>query len=640
LVLHGGGNTSVKTVHRDFDGTDLPVLHVKGSGWDMGTIDLPGLPAVRMDALLAMARLPALSDEDMVRLQRRALIDPSAPTPSVEAILHAILPWTYVDHTHANAIVSLSNQPDGPAILRDLFPDALMVPYVMPGFDLALACHRAMQDQTARDGMILLNHGIFTFADDPRDSYEQMIAMVAAATRRLDRPRAQVFPPAPLPAHLPDLAQIAPILRGALALPGPREDRPTRWILDHRSSPEIMAFCNGAALSDYATRGNVTPDHVIRIKRHGVALPAPDATDLPGFRQAVRTAIDTFKADYTAYFQRNAARKGGGLTMLDPAPRVLYVPGIGLFGLGCTRKDAAIAADLAEATVRVITDAERIGRFTPLSEEHLFDVEYWSLEQAKLAGARDKPMGRQIVAVTGAASGLGLAIARAFLAEGAEVAMLDISADLAARAAESGGLPVNCDVTDPASVAAAMAQVVARFGGLDVLISNAGVAVQGNMATVPDDAMTRALAINLWGHHYMARSAVAIMQAQGTGGAMVFNISKQALNPGPGFGPYGIAKSAALALMRQYAVEHGADGITSNAVNADRIRTGLLTEDMVRQRSQARGLSEADYMRGNLLQREVTVEDVAEAFVFLARAGKTSGAILTVDGGNVAAMVR
>lgn len=637
LVLHGGGNTSVKTTIADFDGRPVEVLCVKGSGWDMATIRPPGLPAVRMDALIQISRMETLSDEDLVRLQRRALIDPAAPNPSIEAVLHAIVPEKFVDHSHANALVALTNQPDGEAIVSDLFPDAVVVPYVMPGFSLARDCKVILQGSAIPNGMILLKHGLFTAGDDARESYEKHIRMIAACLARLDNGPARPFGTGALPRAVASLAAVAPILRGALA---GDEDKPT-WVLDHRGGDEVMAFCNGASLADYACRGNVTPDHSIRIKRFGVVLPAPDKVDLAGFKAATDAAVAAFTDEYAAYFARNNLRHGGALKMLDGVPRVAYVPGIGLFGIGRTAADAAICADIAEATVNTITYAERVGRWLPLPEEDIFDVEYWSLEQAKLASVKDAPFTRRIVAVTGAASGLGLEIATAFKRQGAEVVMLDRDMDRNTReAAAIGAVAIACDVTDSASVDRAFDAVAMRFGGLDVLVSNAGIALQGMIAEVNPEVMERALDVNFRGAFHCARAAIAIMRAQGTGGALLFNVSKQALNPGENFGPYGVSKAALLALVRQIATEHGADGITANAVNADRIRTGLLNDAMITERAAARGVDPDTYMRGNLLRREVRAADVAEAFLYLASAGRTTGAILTVDGGNVAAMVR
>ena len=639
LVLHGGGNTSVKTTLPDADGTPGEVLCVKGSGWDMGTIEPAGLPAVRLQPLQALAAFPSLTDDRMVMLQRRLLLDPGAPNPSIEAILHAILPFRHVDHTHANAIVALTNQPHGEDLIRDLFGESIIVPYVMPGFDLAKAANAAFRAEPHGDGMILLKHGIFTWSDDPRSAYEAMIAMVDKAERRLRRGRAAPFQ-VTTPTAGAGVAAIMPILRGAIAQPTATEGQPRRMILAHRSSERIRHLCDAENAADLVSRGNATPEHVIRIKRAGLALPAPTA-DLAAYQRVVEDAVRRYVSDYETYFARNNARVGGGRIMLDPKPRLFYVAGLGLFAAGATDKEAQAAADVAEATVDVITEAEGIERFEPLPEADLFDIEYWSLEQAKLAKNVEKPLTRQVAVVTGSASGLGLSVVEALRAEGAEVAMLDIAAEpLAAAAKRVGGYAVPCDLTDPAAVRAAIERIAERFGGIDIVVSNAGAAFQGRMADVPDAVLEKAFAINFWAHHYIAREAVRVMTAQGTGGALLFNVSKQAVNPGPDFGPYGTSKAALMALMLQYAVECGAAGITSNAVNADRIRTGLMTDAMVEARSKARGVTPEDYMRGNLVHREVLGSDVANAFVHLAKARATTGAVLTVDGGNVAAMMR
>ena len=641
LVLHGGGNTSVKTNQTDALGTTYEVLCVKGSGWDMGVIEPQGLPAVQLQPLADLAKIEKLSDEDLVATQRRLLLDPYAPNPSVEAVLHAIIPHKHVDHTHANAIVALTNQPDGENIIRDLFPDTTIIPYVMPGFALAQVVYQALQQENNTKHLLLMNHGIFTFHDDPRESYEQMIKMCDMAEKRLDQGARKSFVPASLPQQQPEIHKILPIIRGALAYDQDFQENPKRWVLDFRKSDAILQFVNGEHLKSYATLGNATPDHSIRIKRFGVVAPAPDLQNLEAFEQGLHQAVQNFASEYAAYFERNNARLGGGLRMLDAIPRIVYIPGLGLVGVGKTKKEAAICADIAETTVDVISKAEAMSEFQALSEQDLFDVEYWSLEQAKLASAKEKPLHRQIAVVTGAASGLGLETAKLLKSQGAEVALLDINKEEVIKAAESlGALGVYCDVTDEASVQQAIRQVVSQYGGIDILISNAGAAFSGSLLEVEDVLFRKAFELNFWSHHLMARETVKIMQRQASGGAIVFNVTKQVLNPGPNFGPYGTSKSALMALVRQYAIEHGKDGITANAVNADRIRTNLLTEDFISERAKARGITNEEYMRGNLLGREVLAGDVAESFVHLACARKTTGAILTVDGGNAAAMVR
>ncbi len=644
LVLHGGGNTSVKTTLIDHDGSAVEVLCVKGSGWDMGKIEPAGLPALHLEPLKAMVGYESLSDDDMVMLQRRLLLDPASPNPSVEAILHAILPFKHVDHTHANAIVALTNQPRGEEIIRELFPEMIIVPYVMPGFDLSKACLKAFSARPDAPGMILLKHGIFTWSDDPREAYENMIAAIDRAEKRIAEGRPRPFGTASAGqpgAKLASVSDIAPILRGAIALPGKGEGRPRRFVIEHRSNDDILDFCGAPNVADLVRRGNATPEHVIHIKRYGIALPQPQADDIEGWAEAVKAAVASYAADYAVYFERNNARVGGGKTMLDPMPRVFYVEGIGLFAAAATQKSARICADVAEATIEVIRGAEGIDRFEALSEEDLFDIEYWSLEQVKLAKQTEKPLTRQVVAVTGGAGGLGLAIAALLKSQGAEVALIDIDGErVAAEAKRLGAFAVACDLTDPSAADAALARIAAEFGGVDILVSNAGAAFQGALSAVDDSLFKAAFDLNFWSHHYMARAAVRVMQRQGTGGSLVFNVSKQAVNPGPDFGPYGTSKAALMALMRQYALEHASDGITANAVNPDRIRTGLMTDEMVEERARARGVTPEVYMRGNLLKREVSSEDVAEAVLHLVQARTSTGAVITVDGGNVAAMMR
>ena len=627
LVLHGGGNTSVKTRMADLLGDEIEVLCVKGSGWDMGNIEPAGLPAVRRQPLLRLRRLDRLSDEDMVNQQRINLLDSAAPNPSVETLLHAFLPHKFIDHTHSTAVLSLIDQPDGEALARDLYGSRMgIVPYIMPGFALARTAAEVYEADPRVDGLILLKHGIFTFAETARDAYETMIAMVDMAERRLARERRSVFAAAS-PLASPVAAVVAPVLRGLLSAEG------GRWILDLRTGEEIRRYVDGADLARYSQQGVVTPDHTIRTKNWPLILP-PRQDDWP-------LAVDAFRARYQAYFDRHNV--DGKKKRLDSTPRVVLVPGLGLFGVGGSAKDAAIAADIAENTVRCITDAEGIGRFQPVSEAEMFDLEYWSLEQAKLGQGKKPPFAGQVVAVTGGGGGIGAATARAFAAQGADLAVLDQTGEAArAVAAQCGktALGLAVDVTDAAAVGAAFDAIVERFGGIDIVVSNAGAAWQGTIGTVDEDVLRASFELNFFAHQRVAQTAVRIMRAQGTGGCLLFNVSKQAVNPGKDFGPYGLPKASTLFLLKQYALDHGRDGIRANGVNADRIRSGLLTDEMIATRSKARGISAGDYLGGNLLGREVTAEHVAQAFVFLAGAERTTAAVLTVDGGNIEASLR
>jgi rhamnose utilization protein RhaD (predicted bifunctional aldolase and dehydrogenase)/NAD(P)-dependent dehydrogenase (short-subunit alcohol dehydrogenase family) len=637
LVLHGGGNTSVKTKVADITGSAVDVLCVKGSGWDMGTIEAPGLPAVRLEPLRELVGLQALSDEDMVNVQRCNLLDSKSPNPSVETLLHAFLPHKFIDHTHSNAVLALTDQPDGEALAADVYGKrAALVPYVMPGFALAKKTNEVARKNPDVEGLILLKHGIFSMGATAEEAYVRMIDLVTLAEKRLAKATRKIFPGVSMPGKIATAADVAPILRGLISLPAKDGGREAsqRFVFEFRTNPGILAYVGGKEIARYSQQGPVTPDHAIRTKGVPLVVPAPEADKLDTFKQDAKAALEKFVADYHAYFQRHNVRQMPSKTELDPMPRVVLVPGLGLFGVGNTSKDAKIAADLAETTVEVVADAERLGTYECIPEPDIFDIEYWSLEQAKLGAVAEKPLARRIAVVTGGASGIGAATAAAFAKEGAEVVVLDRDVG------KVKGFAIACDVTKPDEVRTAFDKIAATYGGVDIVVSNAGAAWQGRIGDVSDKILRESFELNFWAHQSVAQNAVRIMRAQGLGGCLLFNASKQAVNPGPDFGPYGLPKAATLFLSRQYALDHGGDGIRSNAINADRIRSGLLTDEMIAQRSKARGLNEADYMGGNLLGIEVTAADVAQAFVSLAKATKTTGAVVTVDGGNIAAALR
>jgi rhamnose utilization protein RhaD (predicted bifunctional aldolase and dehydrogenase)/NAD(P)-dependent dehydrogenase (short-subunit alcohol dehydrogenase family) len=557
-------------------------------------------------------------------------------------LLHAFLPHKFIDHTHAAAVLSLVDQPDGEALALEVYNGRMgVVPYIAPGFGLAKAAADVYELKPDVEGLILHKHGIFTFGETAREAYERMIEMVSLAESRLRQGRPVVFQPRSFEAELEEVAEIAPYIRGAVALPPARPgDEPTRFVATFRTGQAILDYVNGAELHDYSQRGVVTPDHIIRTKNTPLVAPPPHSGRLGEFANALWEAVAHFSARYDDYFARENAGAGNTKTKLDSAPRVVLVPGVGLFGIGRTAKDASIAADLAENTVRVVTDAEGIGRYHPLPESDLFALEYWSLEQAKLKGAVAKPLTGQVALVTGAGA-IGAATARALAAEGAAVTIVDVKGDLAVKAAKDcKGLGLECDVTKPNQVAAAFAKVCETYGGVDIVVSNAGAAWQGRIGEVTDELLRQSFELNFFAHQTVAKEAVRIMLKQGSGGVLLFNLTKQAVNPGANFGPYGLPKAATMLLMRQYALDYGKDGIRSNGVNADRIRSGLLTDALIADRARARGISEAEYMAGNLLGREVRAEDVAQAFVGLARANKTTGHVEAVDGGNIAAALR
>ena len=493
MVLHGGGNTSVKTMVKDQLGEDVEVICIKGSGWDMGVIEPAGLPAVKLEPLRKLRKLDRLSDEDMVNFQRINLLDSSAPNPSVETLLHAFLPHKFIDHVHSTAVLALTDQPDNKALVQEVYGDRVAyVPYTIPGFALAKSVADVFDKNPGVEGLVLLQHGIFTVGDTAQQAYGRMIEFVTMAEERLTRQR-KTLAQAKLPANIASVPEIAPILRGAVAIEkNPMAGTAKRQLLDFRTNAQILNYVNGAELARYSQVGVVTPDHTIRTKNWPVIVPAPEAGKLEEWAKDVHEAVEAYVARYHRYFEDNNAKSPVKKKELDPLPRVILVPGVGMFGVGGSAKDAAIAADIAENAIAVITDAEAIGEYRSISDYDMFEVEYWSLEQAKLGKSNEKSLARQVAVITGGGSGIGAATAKAMAKEGAEVAILDRDLEAAKAAAKKIGgkaLAVECDVTDPKSVRAAFDAVVSAFGGVDIVVSNAGAAWQGTIGKVDDEVL-------------------------------------------------------------------------------------------------------------------------------------------------------
>lgn len=647
LVLHGGGNTSVKLERRNRLGEPEQVLHVKGSGWNLGSIEPPGLPGVRLEPLRALRALDSLSDEDMVNELRTNLIDASSPNPSVETLLHAFLPHTFIDHSHADAILVLANQPNAEELCRKVFGDTLaVVPYVMPGFELAKQAAEILEANPHVEGLFLVNHGLFTFGDSAKQSYERHIDAVNKAEAFIAGHRRATLSliDEPLPFSHPTAALrvLAPLLRGLY-----RRETDLDWIVHLRESETAKRFATSLESGAWSQLGVATPDHVLRIKPRPLLINVPHNNNADSWREEIDAALRTYIRQYHQYFERNNARAGGIKHELDPLPRVILVQGIGLITIGRSMKEARIAAELYEHTLEIIHQAFSVGEFSPLPDDELFDMEYWSLEQAKLGKKQPAPLQGKVVYITGAASGIGYAAAEEFAAQGANLFLVDRDGKKLAEAAKQlrerhGRVVFNIelDVTDPEAVHDSFEVLAAYFGGLDILISNAGIACQGEIGAVEDDVLRYSFEVNFFAHQRLAAEAVKVFRLQGRGGVLLFNASKAAYNPGRQFGPYALPKATLVALAKQYALDYGSEGIRANVVVADRVRTGLLDEEFVRTRAEARGLTADDYFTHNLLGQEVTPRDVARGFLQLATAERTTASLVTIDGGNIAASPR
>ena len=636
LVLHGGGNTSVKTNIKDIDGKKYQVLCVKGSGWDMAEIEPEGLPAVKLQPLLALRNKKNLSDEDMVAYQKRNLINIKSPNPSVETFLHAFLPFKFVDHTHSDAIMNVTNRPDGMKFCKKIFDNKVsIVPYVMPGFDLARKINEVYSKNPNINCLILLNHGIFTFANDAKKSYDLMIQYVSDAEKAIKKLKSKKINQIKKYKTNFNPYEIAPILRGLLS-----ENRDQKFILNYRSNKNLNYFINGKNVKKYSTKGTATPDHVIRVKPFPLIITPKKNSSIEDFKILAEKALRNYRKKYIKYFNNNKQKIKEKKTMLDTSPRVILIQNVGLFSVGNSLKASKIAGDLTETNARVIASVEETSKYKFIPEKDIFDVEYWSLEQAKIKKAK-KILEGNVVVITGSAGAIGSATYKLFKSYGAEIVLLDYNLNKIKELQKNvKDLCIHCDVTNKNSIAKAFKKICEIYGGIDILISNAGTAIGGSIAEIDDAILRKSFEENFFSHQNCASEAIKIMKKQNINGCLLFNISKQSVNPGKNFGPYGLPKSALLSLCKQYAVDYGSFGIRSNGVNADRIRSGLLNDNMIKSRAKAREVTTDQYMKGNLLLDEVKAEDVAKAFFHLAISKKTTGAVLTVDGGNIAASLR
>ena len=646
LVLHGGGNTSVKVIVKNRIGEKTRILFVKGSGWDLDTIEPPGLPGVKLDYLIKLRKLEFLSDEDMVNEQRINLLDSKSPNPSVETLLHAFLPHKFVDHSHADSILVLANQPKAEAICKEVFGNFLgIVPYIMPGFLLAKAAAEIYEKNPEVKGLVMLNHGLFTFGETAKESYDYHIEAVMRAEDFIKSKPLKLFTPITSLAPMGKeeiLNCIGPHLRGLY-----RKHAGGRWIVNHRNSETVFSFAASEECSSWSQIGTATPDHVIRTKKKPLLLNLKNLDNKKKLREEITNALEEYIENYHAYFKSNIQTKGIDKKELDPLPRVLLITGLGLVTVGKTKKETQISADLYEHTVDIIRQSFSVGEYRPLGDGDLFDMEYWSLEQAKLGKNIPPCLQGQVVYITGAASGIGLAIARLFGQKGANLFLVDrdrgkLSAtqDLLLNESKGHVAVQAVDITDEAAVKESFDHLLGVYGGLDILISNAGNAVQGSIGEINLQTLRESFDLNFFAHQTLAALSVKIFLSQETGGVLLFNASKAAFNPGKNFGPYALPKAAVVALAKQYALDYGKQGIRSNALNADRVRTGMFSEKVISERASARGLSAEEYFKNNLLEREVLDTEVAEGFLHLTLAESTTGSVLTIDGGNIAASPR
>ncbi len=623
LVLHGGGNTSVKLVEKDLYGNEESILYVKGSGWDLEHIEAAGFAPVRLEPLVELATLEQLSDERMVNELRSHMTRADAPTPSVEAILHAILPYRYVDHTHTSALLSITNSPNGEARIRELYGDSVVViPYIMPGFDLARLCAEHFPREAGPNtiGMVLMNHGLFSFSDDPRESYERMIELVSRAEDYLKKHHAWEI-------ETSNSGKTTIDIESATALAGLRRSvsqaAGAPMLLPSHSDARIRHFIARTDLRQISQQGPATPDHIIRTKR----LPL------------LGRDVESYEEAYRRYFQQHNTQANAELEMLDPAPRVILDAEFGLCTAATSMASALIARDLYEETMDVIERAERLDGYRALASPELFAVEYWDLEQAKLRGGGNPPrFAGEIALVTGGASGIGRATVESLLSRGSAVIGIDIDPGIQTISKHPAFFGIRCDLQDVAQSASALLQGVHHFGGLDMLFLNAGIFPKSHtIDKLTDTLWQQSMAINVDANLALLRASHPFLCLAPGGGRVLIIGSKNVPAPGRGAAAYSAAKAALSQLARIAALEWAEDGIRVNLLHPDAVfDTGIWTPEVLEKRAAAHQMSVPEYKRRNLLGVEISSRDVAELAAEMCGPlfAKTTGVQLPIDGGN------
>ena len=620
LILHGGGNTSVKARAKNFFGDSEEIIFVKGSGYDLSKIHAKGFAPLRLEELKRMVTLERLTDTDMVRLQRLAMTDPTAPNPSIEAILHANIPFKYVDHTHADAVVTITNNKNGEALIRELYKDrVLIVPYIKPGFRLAKKIDEMTRngDWNKFQGMILMHHGVFTFADDAQTSYERMIYLVSLAEDYLQKQGAlDNIAKADSKEDLLTLSRI----RRYVSL-----EKGSAMLAKLDKSPEACGFAGLSNVESIATRGPITSDHLIHTKAVPVIL-----------GKNVEQEITDYSSSYKAYFDRNT---DGHLTCHDLAPRWGIWPQHGTIAFGRSVKDTTVVSDIIHHTIRAIQWGEAIGGWKPLSEKQIFDMEYWELQQAKLRkDSISSELQGKVALITGAASGIGLACTEMLHEQGAAVVGLDINPEITQILNQQDMVGAHCDITDNRAVKKAVKMTIRCFGGLDILILNAGIFPDSQRIEDMDEkTWERSMEINLSSNQRLLKICIPYLR-QGMDATVVFISSKNVSAPGPGAAAYSVAKAGQTQLARIAALELGCDGIRVNIVHPNAVYdTALWTPEVLESRACEYGCTVEEYKTNNCLKTEVSSKDVATlvcAMVGPAFA-KTTGAQIPIDGGNV-----
>ncbi len=650
-----GGNTSAKIVEKDFRGKSVRVLRVKGSGTDLRTITRPGFPGVALDPVLELRSRAAMSDEEMVEYLAHCLVDLNAKRPSIDALIHAFIDHVHIDHMHPDSVIALCTAKNGPRLMKEIYGDgAAWLPWLRPGFLLAKQCGELINGNNKLRAVLLGKHGLITWGATAKESYESTINVIGDAqdflTRRLAGKKVfggqKMKSPAAEPRRKFALQNL-PVIRGAVSAR-------IRAVLTFDDSPEVLEFVNSRKLEALAGKGAACPDHLVSTKLYPLVVKGFSVSDPSSFPRHFASALGKYTEMYKRYFD---GHKKKGDVMYDPSPRVILIPGMGMITTGKDKAAADITRDIYHRTISVIRNASTVSTYVSMTPPEAFSVEYWPLELYKLSLAPpEKSLFRRVALVTGGASGIGREIARRFASEGCHVVIADINAAGAAEVAAEivakygAGRSIACgmDVTSEEHVQAAVASAVAAYGGLDIVVSNAGISSANPIEDTTVEQWEKQMDILGKGYFLVAREGFRVLARQGIGGSVIFIASKNALASGKNASAYSSAKAAELHLARCLAEEGGGRKIRVNTVCPDAVLQGssIWSGAWRQERAHAYGIRpdelEEFYRKRTILRESILPSDIAEAALFFAtdRSLKTTGGILTVDGGVPAAFVR
>ncbi len=623
LVLHGGGNTSIKLEEKDHAGRNVRVLRVKGSGTDLAVVTREGFTGLRLEDLELARAFDKMEDVEMVEFFRKSMVDPEESPPSVESFLHAFIPFRFVDHSHADSILSLTNTDLPDSAIREALGKVVIIPYVSPGFKLAKAILSHIDELKDSDGLVLRKHGLFTFSDSARDAYEKHISIVNRAEEYIERHLSGPLFEKKFEDLQLEEKSFLPRLRGIVS-------RHLKKVLNVENSGIAKEIADSDLAENLCRLGPPTSDMLIRTKSE--FLYVPDTQDI---EKVIEGYVEKYRKEHAAY--------AAAYPMHDPFPSVIMVRGYGIITQGVSEEEARIIMDQAIHSFLVNARSGRIGRNSPLSKEEAYAMEYWPLQEAKLKKPRRKLEGTVSI-VTGAASGIGLEAFRTLASNGSHVVAIDIDSrlgDISGEVRERTGacnLPLVIDLSDEAALDNAFSSIVHRFGGVDVLFNNAGILKTAPLDRITSDEMDRVYAVNGRGTFLITRDAFRIMKTQGIGGNFVFNITKNLTNPGPEMAMYGSTKAFAAHISHYVAKEGGKYGIRSNIINPDKVFRGskIWEGGILESRARAKGQTEEEYKTQNLLGVEVLPSHVVGVLMALLDEnsfGATTDAMIPVDGG-------